>query len=124
MESRTNIRLDEKRKVRKNKLRDHLQACLEEQKNGGFLYNQLRHNGKKYHKRGKGTARRGWIPGRVDIKERPAIVEEKTRLGDWELDTIIGAIIEELLYRRLKGQQSIQNLQKQPLTEKNLLGIR
>lgn len=26
----------------------------------------------------------------MDIDERPAIVEEKTRLGDWELDTIIG----------------------------------
>jgi len=57
---------------------------------GGFLYKELRHRGKKYNKRSKGTAGRGCIPGRVDIKERPLIVEEKTRLGDWELDTIIG----------------------------------
>jgi IS30 family transposase len=57
---------------------------------GGPLYKQLRHHGKKYNKRGSGKACRGCIPGRVDIAERPAIVDEKTRLGDWELDTIIG----------------------------------
>ena len=58
---------------------------------GGDLYTELRHHGKKYNKRSKGTAGRGCIPGRVDIDERPLIVEGKTRLGDWELDTIIGA---------------------------------
>lgn len=58
---------------------------------GGLLYKELRHNGKKYNKRSKGTAGRGCIPGRVDIDERPDIVEEKIRLGDWELDTIIGS---------------------------------
>jgi IS30 family transposase len=31
------------------------------------------------------------IPNRVDISLRPDIVEDKTRLGDWEIDTIIGA---------------------------------
>ena len=57
---------------------------------GGVLYKELRHRGKKYNKRSKGTAGRGCIPNRVDIEKRPPIVEEKTRLGDWELDTIIG----------------------------------
>ena len=40
-------------------------------------------NGKK--------AGRGCIPNRVDISERPKIVEEKARIGDWEAGTIIGA---------------------------------
>src|SRR3990167_7836221 len=62
-----------------------------DKKRGGTLFKYLRHSGKKYNKRSKGTAGRGCIPGRVDIKERPDVVEEKTRLGDWELDTIIGA---------------------------------
>ena len=62
-----------------------------DKKSGGGLYKHLRHSGKKYYKRSKGTAGRGCILGRIDIKERPIIVEEKTRLGDWELDTIIGA---------------------------------
>jgi len=58
---------------------------------GGSLYKELRHKGKKYNKRSKGTSGRGCIPGRIDIDERPDIVEEKVRLGDWELDTIIGS---------------------------------
>jgi transposase, IS30 family len=62
-----------------------------DKKKGGTLYKNLRHQGKKYNKKGKGTSGRGCIPGRIDIKERPAIVEEKKRVGDWELDTIIGA---------------------------------
>lgn len=62
----------------------------EDKKNGGSLYKQLRHSGKKYNKRGSKRAGRGCIPGRTDISERPGIVEEKKRLGDWELDTIIG----------------------------------
>ena len=59
-------------------------------RNGGVLYKNLRHHGKKYNKRGSGKAGRGCIPGRIDISERPLIVEEKSRLGDWEIDTIIG----------------------------------
>ena len=57
---------------------------------GGLWYTYLRHRGKKYNKKGKSSAGRGLIPGRVDIKERPAVVEEKSRFGDFELDTIIG----------------------------------
>jgi IS30 family transposase len=62
----------------------------ENKRQGGSLYTQLRHHGKKYNKRGSGKAGRGCIPGRVDSAERPAIVDEKSRVGDWELDTIIG----------------------------------
>ena len=63
----------------------------EDKKQGGTLYKHLRHSGKKYNKRSKGTAGRGCIPNRVGIEERPLIVEEKSRFGDFELDTIIGA---------------------------------
>jgi IS30 family transposase len=61
-----------------------------DKRSGGTLFKQLRHNGKKYNKRSSGKAGRGCIPNRVDIDERPAIVEQKTRIGDWEGDTIIG----------------------------------
>lgn len=67
------------------------QYIWQDKRKGGSLYKELRHCGKKYNKRSKGTAGRGCIPNRIDIKERPPIVEKKTRLGDWELDTIIGA---------------------------------
>ena len=58
---------------------------------GGSLYKHLRHSGKKYNKRSSVAAGRGHIPNCVDIDERPKIVEQKTRIGDWEGDTIIGA---------------------------------
>ena len=51
----------------------------------------MRHRGKRYNKRSSGKAGRGCIPDRVDITARPAIVESKSRIGDWEGDTIIGA---------------------------------
>ncbi len=57
---------------------------------GGDLYKHLRHRGKKYNKRMHANKRRGIIPNRRDIDERPSIVEEKSRIGDWEADTIIG----------------------------------
>ena len=66
------------------------QHIWQDKKQGGVLYKNLRHGGKKYNKRSKGTAGRGCIANRVDIDERPKIVELKERVGDWELDTIIG----------------------------------
>jgi transposase, IS30 family len=41
----------------------------------GNLYKHLRHSGKKYNKRSSGKAGRGCIPNRIDISERPKIVE-------------------------------------------------
>lgn len=61
-----------------------------DKKNGGFLYNELRNQGKKYRKRGGKKDKRGQIVGKVNIKERDPIVEERSRLGDLEIDLIIG----------------------------------
>jgi transposase, IS30 family len=62
-----------------------------DKKDGGNLYLHLRHSGKKYNKRKGRNSGRGLIPNRVDIDQRPAIVATKSRIGDWEGDTIIGA---------------------------------
>ncbi len=62
-----------------------------DKKDGGDLYKNLRHGGKKYNKRLGKTGGRGFITDRVGIEERPAIVDEKSRVGDFEADTIIGA---------------------------------
>ena len=62
-----------------------------DKRSGGALYTHLRHHGKRYNKRSFVNSGRGFIPDRVDITERPAIVETKSRTGDWEGDTIIGA---------------------------------
>ena len=62
-----------------------------DRKAGGCLYKHLRRRGKKPNWRGGRHAGRGVIPGRVDISERPAIVDDKSRVGDWEVDTVVGA---------------------------------
>lgn len=62
----------------------------EDMANGGALHKHLRHQRKRYKKRYGSQDKRGTIPERISIDERPAIVDEKSRLGDWEGDTIIG----------------------------------
>jgi len=62
----------------------------EDKKCGGELYKFLRTKGKRYRKRGSNKDKRGQIKNAVSIDERPAIVDEKSRIGDWEIDTVIG----------------------------------
>jgi len=65
------------------------QHILADKRTGGDLYRHLRCQ-KKRRKRYGSYDRRGIIPNRTSIENRPAIVEERTRIGDWEVDTIIG----------------------------------
>jgi IS30 family transposase len=57
---------------------------------GGDLHTHLRHQGKKYDKRRNGKSTRGQIKNRVSIEDRPSVVDAKSRIGDWEIDTVIG----------------------------------
>jgi len=67
------------------------QHLWHDQANGGDLFRNLRiANGSKRRKRYGKHDFRGKIPNRVSIHDRPAIVETKKRLGDWEADTLIG----------------------------------
>ena len=54
------------------------------------MYTHLRQCHKKRKKKYGSKDKRGQIRNRVSIDERPAIVAEKTRIGDWEIDTVIG----------------------------------
>jgi IS30 family transposase len=58
--------------------------------NGGCLYLNLRRGHKKYQRRCNGKQTRGQIPNRVGIECRPPIVDQRGRIGDWEIDTVIG----------------------------------
>ncbi len=66
------------------------QYVLEDKKSGGDLYKHLRHSTKKRKKRYGSPDRRGQIKNKVSIEDRPKIVDEKKRIGDWEIDTVIG----------------------------------
>lgn len=66
------------------------QYVLQDKKKGGDLYKHLRRGKKRYKKRYGSPKRQGPIKNRVWIDDRPKIVDEKIRIGDWEIDTIIG----------------------------------
>lgn len=61
-----------------------------DKKQGGSLYLHLRTRGKRYRKRGSSKDSRGILKDRISIRDRPEIVQQKTRFGDFEVDTIIG----------------------------------
>jgi IS30 family transposase len=60
----------------------------EDKHTGGKLYLYLRNSLKGKKKRYGKNDSRGVIPGKKRIGLRPAIIEKKSRIGDWEGDTI------------------------------------
>jgi IS30 family transposase len=88
------------------------QFILADKEKNGKLYLHLRHQHKKYRKRYGSPPRSGPIKDRIFIDERPKIVEEKVRVGDWEIDTIIGkqqqkaivTLVERVSKKTLIGQ--------------------
>jgi IS30 family transposase len=57
----------------------------------GSLYIHLRRAHKRRRKQKRLGAIRSLIKGRVSIHERPDVVAARTRIGDWEGDTVLGA---------------------------------
>jgi len=60
-----------------------------DKRTGGDLYKRLRRQ-HRYRKRIHKYCKRGGWDTRRPISARPAVVGERSRLGDWEADTIIG----------------------------------
>jgi IS30 family transposase len=65
------------------------QYVYQDKGKGGKLHEHLRCQ-KPYRKRSGTYDRRGKIPDATSIERRPQIVENRTRLGDWEVDLILG----------------------------------
>jgi len=65
------------------------QYILRDKADSGDLYRHLRCQ-KQRRKRYGSYSRRGQLIDRISIDERPTIVDLRSRLGDWEIDTIIG----------------------------------
>lgn len=57
---------------------------------GGDLLSYLRCQKARRKRYGSGNERRGQLKNRVCIEQRPAIVQTRSRIGDWEGDTVIG----------------------------------
>ncbi len=67
------------------------QRILKAERADDNLYMHLRCEKKRKKRYGAVRSTRGTIPNRIDIDQRPAIVESRKRIGDWEGDTIIGS---------------------------------
>ena len=73
------------------------QHIWEDKRNGGKLYEHLRHK-KKYRKQSATGDNPGKIPNRTSIEDSPDVVNDRKRIGDWEAGTIVskgkkGAIV-------------------------------
>jgi len=66
------------------------QYVYQDKKLGGKLYKNLRIASKPYRKRYGSKDYRGKIAGRISIDQRQEVVNQRSRIGDWEADTIIG----------------------------------
>ncbi len=65
------------------------QHILTDKRSGGDLYRHLRCQ-KQRRKRYGHYDRRGTLPNRVSIDKRPEIANNRQRVGDWEVDTVVG----------------------------------
>ncbi len=79
--------IDGKEMVSHERIYQHI---WQDKRSGGKLHKHLRTKGKKYRKRGHSKDSRGLITNRVDISKRPNIVDKKERIGDLEIDLVIG----------------------------------
>ena len=62
----------------------------EDKMSGGDLHTHLRCR-KKRRKRYGVPSQRGHIKNRVCIDKRPFVVDKRSRIGDWEADTLLGS---------------------------------
>jgi transposase, IS30 family len=67
------------------------QHIWRDKKAGGELHKHLRCAPKKCRKRYRSHDSRGRLAGKRDITERPPGVEERSEIGHWETDTVMGS---------------------------------
>ena len=66
------------------------QYIYTDKRHGGELHRHLRCQKSRRKRYGSGHERRGMLKNRISIEARPPVVAERSRMGDWEGDTIIG----------------------------------
>ena len=87
------------------------QHIYADKQQGGDLYKHLRCQKQRRKRDGK-YDRRGQLPNRKSIDQRPAIVADKARLGDWEADTIIGKKHQQAIVSLVERQSKLTRLAK------------
>ena len=87
------------------------QYIYQDKRNHGDLHKHLRCQ-KKRRKRYGSYDRRGKLSNRVSIEQRPAQVETRRRMGDWEVDTMIGKRHKQALVTLIERKSRLVLLRK------------
>ena len=87
------------------------QHILRNKQAGGDLHRYLRCQ-RQRKKRYGSPNRRGRIKGRVSIDKRPEIVNQRSRIGDWEADTVIGKRGGPVLVTLVEGKTRLSVISK------------
>lgn len=105
------LKLSENIRISHESIYRHIWA---DKQKGGQLYRHLRCGRRKYRKRYGSNQRRGRIVGAVSIDDRPKIVEAKSRIGDWEIDTMTGKQRKGALLTIVERKSKFTVIQKLP----------
>jgi IS30 family transposase len=97
------------------------QYILCDQQAGGDLYQHLRCQQKR-RKRYGSYDRRGQLPNRRSIEERPERVDQRQRIGDWEVDTMIGKGHQQALVTLTERKSRLALLRKVDRRTAELVG--
>jgi transposase, IS30 family len=87
------------------------QHIYRDKQRGGSLYTHLRLKKRRRKRYGK-YDRRGQIPNRQSISERPEVVANRERIGDWEADTIIGKNHNQAIVSLVERKSLLTRLEK------------
>jgi IS30 family transposase len=87
------------------------QHIYHEKRQGGTLHENLRCR-RKRRKRYGTYSKRGVLVNQISIDERPALVQEKSRLGDWEVDSVIGKGHQQSLVTMVERKSKLLRMKK------------
>lgn len=87
------------------------QHIYRDKANGGNLYMHLRCR-RKRRKRYGSYSKRGQLVNQISIEQRPLIVADKCRIGDWELDTVIGLGHHQALVSMVERKSKLLKMKK------------
>jgi IS30 family transposase len=87
------------------------QHIYADKQKGGTLYTHLRLKKRRRKRYGK-YDKRGQIPNRKSIDERPDVVAKRERIGDWEADTIIGKNHHQAIVSLVERKSLLTRLEK------------
>jgi IS30 family transposase len=88
---------------------------------GGCLHKHLRSQKPRRKRLGAGQDRRGQIPMRVPIAQRPASVNSRKHIGHWEGDTVIGAGHKQAIVTLVERKSGMALLAKVPFKRADLV---